>query len=181
MERFKYDIAISYKDELKDKVKRIVDFLEADNWNVYFAPNNQDEMVSQKLHSKLYQIYKNDSLLKVLIISDNYLNGEYTALEKRISLKCTQDERDKLLIINYTGKKLPKEFENIVFIDGKKVYEDEIAFMITKRVKQLKKKIKLSTYKYEDDCNQSININNGIILGDNLNGVNITYSKGDKR
>ena len=38
---YKYDIAISYKSEMEEKAAKIADFLMADGWKVFFAPEEQ--------------------------------------------------------------------------------------------------------------------------------------------
>ena len=41
--------------------------------------------MSEKLNEILYDIYKNQSLIRLLLISDAYLSSEWTQLEMRVS------------------------------------------------------------------------------------------------
>ena len=46
---YEYDIAISYKSEIEAKAARINDYLVKDGWNVFFAPEKQQELLSEKI------------------------------------------------------------------------------------------------------------------------------------
>lgn len=136
MTNYQYDIAISYKSELEEKAARINDFLVEDGWKVFFAPEQQQELLSEKIHQMLYGIYKNKSLMKVLLISDNYLTGDWTALEQRVSLQSTKEDRKRLLIVNYTDLLiLPGELRSLQYLDGRKYTEDQIAALVTERMR----------------------------------------------
>lgn len=172
-----FDIAISYKNEIEEKAARIKDFLEVDGWKVFFAPERQQELLSEKIHQMLYGIYKNRSIMKVLLISDNYLTGDWTALEQRASLQSTKEERKRLLIVNYTDLLvLPGELQPLQYLDGRKYTEDQIAALITERMHEFVLKNKSRT----DPCKKDrlekssqfsaakiIVNNNGVITGDN--------------
>lgn len=168
--KYEYDVAISYKSEIENKASKIADYLRADGWKVFFAPIEQQELLSEKIHQKLYDIYKNKSLMKILLISDSYLSGEWTSLEKRVSLESTKEERKRLLIVNYTDQIiLPGELGPLQYLNGQKLQEDEIASVITERLKKY-----LTDYVGEkteelEHTGKSVNIinNHGIIAGDN--------------
>lgn len=72
----KYDIAISYQSELEGKSSRIADYLQMKGMNVFFAPVKQMDILSGKLHQVLYDVYKNQSFIKVLLITEAYLKGK---------------------------------------------------------------------------------------------------------
>lgn len=134
---YEYDVAISYKSEIEERASRIYDFLIEDGWNVFFAPERQQELLSEKIHQMLYGIYKNKSLMKVLLISDSYLTGDWTSLEKRVSLQSTESDRKRLLIVNYTDRLvLPEELRDLQYLDGHKYTEDQIAALITERIRK---------------------------------------------
>lgn len=162
----KYDIAISYKSALNQEASRIADYLMADGWKVFFAPIEQQELLSEKLHKKLYEIYKNESLLKILLIDDAYLMGEWTQLEKRVSLESTKHDRKRLLIVNYTGDVLPDELNALVFLDGTRLHEDEIAAIATERLEQMQKQGRKNG-NMGKESSVVINNNYGVITGDN--------------
>lgn len=182
---YMYDVAISYKSEIQDRAAKIASYLKADGWKVFFAPLKQQEMLSEKIHQTLYDVFKNQSLVKVLLISNSYLEGEWTALEKRMSLESTKDERKRLLIVNYTNQiTLPGELRSLQYLDGCAMNEDEIAFLVTERLKKfLHKNPKQNTSKAVpskavDDTDEAygrINVinNKGIIAGDNATFGNI--------
>lgn len=177
---YQYDVAISYKSELEQTAARINDFLVEDGWEVFFAPERQQELLSEKIHQMLYGIYKNKSLMKVLLVSDNYLTGDWTALEQRVSLQSKKEDRKRLLIVNYTDLLvLPGELKSLQYLDGRKYTEDQIAALVTERMHDfvLKKeqrvdedmKKELGRSKIISSEKTIINNNGGIIAGDNSN------------
>ena len=58
--------------------------------------------------------------MKVLMVTKEYLQGEWTSLEMRMSLNSTDGDRRRLIIINYMGEALPDELKVFVYLDGNK-------------------------------------------------------------
>lgn len=176
---YEFDIAISYKSEIEKRAARIAEYLKMDGWKVFFAPVKQQELLSENIHAKLYDLYKNKSLLKLLLISENYLSGEWTSLEMRMALKSTIDDRKRLLIVNYTNLlRLPEELAELQYLDGNKLQEDEIAAVVTERLEKylVHKRTASSTenkYSCPENSTAGITINHGIIAGDNAHFGNI--------
>lgn len=153
---YQYDIALSFASEKESFVQEVAEYLKGEGWNVFFSPYNQREMLSENLKSKLFQVYQNESFVKVLFISEKYLTSEYTRLEARRSMESTKQERRRLIVVNYLGDKLPEEFKPLVYMDGKKT-SDEIAYMVSERIKELKK---CRTEKNKEQMND-VTINSG--------------------
>lgn len=172
---YEYDIAISYKSEIAERAAKINDYLLADGWKVFFAPDKQQELLSEKIHQMLYGIYKNKSLMKVLLISESYLEGEWTSLEKRVSLESTKEDRKRLLIVNYTDQiVLPGELQTLQYLDGNKFKEDEIAALVTERLKKCVVDIERGdNEKQNRDVSVKVVNNGGIITGNNAHFGNI--------
>lgn len=172
-----YDIAISYKSEIEDKAKKIAHYLEKDHWSIFFAPKDQQELLSEEISSQLYDIYKNRSRLKLLLISEGYLEGEWTSLEKRMALESTKGNRKGLLIVNYTNRiTLPGELKELQYINGNRMYEDEIASIVTERLKKcLDNSVTKVSEEKEQDEHVNIMVNHGIIAGDNAHFGNIQF------
>lgn len=176
---YEYDIAISYKSEMEETASKINDYLIMDGWNVFFAPDRQQELLSQKINQMLYGVYKNMSLLKVLLISENYLDSEWTSLEKRVSLESTKEDRMRLLIVNYTDRlTLPGELKELLYVNGNERKEDEIASLISHRLHILTQKNKdMETTSNNEQRASGVTINNerGIIAGDHAYIHNIKF------
>ncbi len=174
---YEYDIAISYKSEIEAKAGRINDYLVKDGWNVFFAPEKQQELLSEKIHQMLYGVYKNKSCMKVLLISKSYLDGEWTSLEKRVSLESTKEDRKRLLIVNYTDQIiLPGDLQELQYLDGRGLQEDEVASLVTERLcKYVKKSKKRQDKKQGWDEAGKVIIHNdgGIVARDNAHFGNI--------
>lgn len=177
---YKYDAALSYESESQDFVKEISDILTAEGWNIFFALDRRKELLSKNLKSELYRIYQNDSLVKVLFVTDKYLRSQYTMLEERRALSSARENPEKLIVVNFIGENLPKELKPFVYLEGNN-FPDEIAFWISERIKELKTG-KVITKKDEDVKRivegQSINIisnNGGYIFGDNAHLSNVSF------
>lgn len=176
---YKYDVALSYESESQDFVKEVSDILTAEGWNVFFALDRRKELLSKNLKSELYRIYQNDSLVKVLFVTDKYLKSQYTMLEERRALSSVRENPERLIVVNFVGEDLPKELKPFVYLESSN-FPDEIAFWISERVKELKTG-KLVTEKENEKkvaSQQSINIvsnNGGYIFGDNAHLSNVNF------
>lgn len=176
---YEYDVAISYKSELRNKAIKIADYLTADGWKVFLDENERQELLSQKIHQELYDIYKNRSLMKVLLLSDSYFEGEWTALEMRASIESTKQDRKRLLIVNYAKCPLPDSICSLQYLDGTKIHEDEIAYVITERISKYlinhaKDQGNLSHKNRNIEIKKVIN-NHGIVTGDHAHFGNIKF------
>ena len=185
--RYFYDVAVSYQSETEKSVGKIVDYLLIEGWKIFFAPIKQDEMFSEKLHVKLYDIYRNKSLLKVLFVTEKYLKSEWTQLEMSVAMESTKNEERRLLIVNFLNwGALPEKLNQYVYVDGNKYREHEIAGIISKRLRELVGSENFDERKGQEsgDCiNKSVIIqnNDGVIaFGDaNLGDMNRNgYGKG---
>lgn len=173
--KYKYDVAISYQSSLEKRASRLADYLQAESLDVFFAPIKQREMLSGKLHQVLYDVYKNQSFVKVLLVTEEYLHGEWTSLEMRMSLDSTDGDRRRLVIINYMGEALPDELKVFVYLDGNKLFEDQLASAVAQRIFDLKNKKRKEMYKQNsneriknDNLYPEVHFtNNGIVTGNN--------------
>lgn len=134
---YQYDVALSYESGLQDFVQEVASTLAGQGCKVFFAPDRQKEMLSANLKSKLYQVYQNESLVKVLFVTDEYLESEYTQLEMRRSVSSSREDTRRLIVVNFIGKKLPKELQPFVYLEGNSK-PDDVVFWVDERVKELK-------------------------------------------
>ncbi len=179
--KYKYDVAISYQSEIEERAAKIAGYLEREGLQVFYAPEKQKQIMSEKLNEILYDIYKNQSLIRLLLISDAYLSSEWTQLEMRVSKGEEKVDLRRRIIVDYTDKKqLPEDVKSMIYIDGRKTYEDDIASMTAFRIKELKSKIDDDWQKYEKKKNdEKITVinNTGIVTGDNASFGNINFGR----
>lgn len=156
---------------------------------MFFAPARQQELLSEKIHQMLYGIYKNKSLMKVLLISESYLAGDWTDLEKRVSLQSTERDRKRLLIVNYTAQLvLPGKLQSLQYLDGRKYSEDEIAALITERMREHVLKSMENDYKksqkqdeednFRDKSGNIVINRGGVVTGNNAHFGDIYFGEG---
>lgn len=136
--KYSYDIAISYQSKIKAKAIRINEYLQQDNWATYLRAETQQIIFSEKIHKIIYKIFKVDSFLKVLLISENYLEDELASLEVRLALESTKNNPERLIIVNYTQQNLSGKLQSLNNLNGYEHEEDEIASLITEHLKTLK-------------------------------------------
>lgn len=185
---YKYDVALSYQSESQEFVRDVSVFLTADGWNVYFDLDRKEEMLSQNLKSKLYQIYQNESLLDVLFVTDKYLQSQYTMLEERRALCCARKNAKRVIVVNFMGERLPKELKEFVYLEGSDP-SDEIAYRIGERIRELKKAI-VSQNDIENTeikkqtgsglIQKNVVTNTGIMFGNNANLKNVSFGRNGK-
>lgn len=182
--KYKYDVAVSYDAQSKELVKKVVTFLKSENFEVFFDIDRKSELLSENLEAKLYQVYQNESLVKVLFVTDKYLKNEYTLLEARRSFISAKDNHRRLIIINFMGKELPEPYSDFAYLDGS-LPADEIAYAVGERIRELKKecgsRVKAAesrpdTKIYIENIN-SIGKNDGIVAGNNASFRNISIHK----
>lgn len=185
---YKYDVALSYESASRDLVRRVAGYLRSESWRVFFAEDEQQEMLSEPLREKLYQIYEYDSLVKVLFVTDKYLQSEYTMLEKRCSLRSTRNSVRRLIVVNFLGKKIPEDLRDYVYLGGN-TYADEIASFIGRRIAECRDQVTADigrpTAQEADDSDTpqtgGVNIvNNGNFFGNNANLKNVKFEKDSK-
>lgn len=63
---YKFDVAVSYDSHCKKLVKEVVMYLKSEKFEVFFDEDERAELLSENLKARLYQIYQNESLMKVL-------------------------------------------------------------------------------------------------------------------
>lgn len=181
---YKYDVALSYESESQNFVQEVFAILAKEKWNIFFAPDRKKELLSQNLKSELYQIYQNESLVKVLFVTDKYMQSQYTMLEKRRSLSSARENERRLIVVNFIGERLPEELEPFVYLEGDN-FPDDIAFWISERIKELKA-AESSQNDIEDKRNEKksiaegtqINVvtnDGGIIFGNNADLNNVSF------
>lgn len=186
--KYKYDVAISYESHSRDLVAKITDFLKSEKWEVYLDVDRQQEMVSENLESSLYQIYQNESLVKVLFVTERYLKSKYTLLEARRSFDSTRQEPRRLIVVNFVDE-LPQPYKSYVYLSGD-LQADEIAAFIGRRIRELKvyekedaenenESSSRNTCKEAAEVNVNIvnNNNNGVIIGgqSSIGDINLRY------
>lgn len=177
---YKYDAAVSYDSHSRELVRKVVAYLKSDKHEVFFDLDKKSELLSEPLEPKLYQIYQNESLVNILFVTDAYLKNKYTLLEARRSFISAEQNCRKLIIVNFLGKDLPEPYNEYAYLDGS-LPADEIAYMIDKRIKELKEEC-YECYNSPDDkiyieTIQKIEHNNGIVTGSNAVIHDVSFHK----
>lgn len=176
---YKYDIAISYQSEMEEKAQKITDYLKTEGLNVFFAPECQLDIISEKLHTALYDIYRNQSFIRLLLVSDAYLSSKWTLLEKRVSESQNESDRRRIIVDYTETKSLPKDLKELVYIDGKSRHEDQIAVFTAEYIRKLKLDFESNDAKKEMDYSEErkVVVNHGVIIGDHAHFDNFNFGR----
>lgn len=173
----KYDVAVSYESGNRTIVQEIVEYIKSEGYSVFFDIEKREEILSEHLKAKLYQVYQNESLVKVLFVTENYLQNKYTLLEARRSINSATENRRKAIVVNYIGEQLPEPYKSYTYLNGD-LPADEIAYLIAKRVEELKGgKADLKKNFKEGDLLNPVSVikgNSGIVTGNNSVISNVT-------
>ena len=156
---YKFDVALSFSYDMEKEVQKVADFLEAAGLQVFFYESRQNELFSHDLDKKTYQIYHEQSLVKVLFVTELYGKRKYTQLEKRLSVDSTKFQKERLIIVNYLGKDIEAEFGTVIYIEGNKKTLDEIAMIVQQRVMDIKEE-----HKKRKACQHDKNNKKGIVV-----------------
>lgn len=181
---YEFDVAISYESSQSDYVNMVYRYLSQTDLAVFYDKARQDIMVSSDLKAKLFQIYRTESDICVLFVTSAYLLRENTMLEARSAIANTRNERNRLIVVNFTYrdtiKKLP---DNIVYLDGNHMEPDEVAGFIIDRYEQnremrLKPQRRMDVERRDERQNDfgartgnRINENHGVAIGSLSGGI----------
>lgn len=181
---YKYDVAVSYDSHSRELVKKVVTYLKSEKYEVFFDLDRKSELLSENLEAKLYQVYQNDSLVKVLFVTNKYLKNDFTLLEARRSFISAGENCRRLIVINFLDKDLPEPYSDFAYLDGA-LHADEIAYIIGERIKELKKECYNHVLPSEAGANTKVYIENinkighntGIVTGNNATIHNVSLHK----
>jgi len=125
---FKYDIALSYAGEQEIYVSRVARLLEAEGFQVFFAPECEDEFLGKDMITEFYRIYRYNSLFVAAFVTEDYVKKDITIHEAKTALMRTKDEKRNCLIpIYFNEARLEFINKDINYITGDKLREVEIA------------------------------------------------------
>lgn len=120
-----FDIAVSYASEQRDYVKRFVEFMRKKRLKVYFDVNEQTRMLGTLLHEELPHIYSQESLIRVIFLSEEYTNKPFTKLESEIILAENVFDKNKMYVFKFSDVSLPGLNRNMVYASIKDYPEPE--------------------------------------------------------
>lgn len=111
---YNYQIGISYADEQKKIAERIFNLLTEKGIKVFFAPNEESNYLGLNIYTELINIYENECKYIVAIISEEYLNKDYTNQELSVALTRNKNG-EKCLIPIYTSDARHKDISSDTF------------------------------------------------------------------
>ena len=141
MKSFKYDIAISFGHGDLVIAKKIAEYLTDKNIRVYLYTDKNN--AGYNLKEDTWNVYKENSIFALAIISTNYIKGKWAKEEIEVIL--TQPARFEfpyLLPVRVDGTKIDGLNSNVVYIDWTGNNADYIGDVVVERVKKFKARTK---------------------------------------
>ena len=129
---YKYQIGLSYASEQKKKAERLYNLLKEKGVNVFFAEKESSEFIGKDLFTTLINIYKNECKYIIAIISDEYIQKDYTNQELSVALERNNNGERCLIPVYTTKKRYRKISDDYYYIDANQKTEYEIVNEIIK-------------------------------------------------
>jgi len=145
-----FDIAVSYASEQREYVEKFVNFMEKKKLKVYFDRKEQARMQGKLLHEELAEIYSQNSMTRIIFLSNEYVNKPYTKFEAEIILAENVHEKYKMFIFKFDDVSLPGLNRNMIYSTIRE-YNDakEYAKLIYASIKNIRyKKKNENLYQY---------------------------------
>ena len=117
MDDMLYDFAVSYASEQREYVKRFVRFLKKRKYHVYYDKEEQSKMIGKILHEELSEIYSRKSKVRIIFLSKEYIQKDFTRFESEIILAENVYEKQKMFIFKFDEVLLPGLNRNVVYSD----------------------------------------------------------------
>ncbi len=134
----KYDVAISYASEQTQYASRLADILKRQGLNVFFAPKEQSVIVGENMAGAFNDIFRKQSLLTVLLISEEYIGKDWTMQELSAALDRNNSVDYCCIIpITFGRARTPKLDPDIAYIDADQSNPAEVAAIVRTKFRNI--------------------------------------------
>ncbi len=138
IEDIEFDVALSFPGEKRSFVSNIAKILRKnlDSDKLFYDFDYQSQLAKPNLDTLLQKIYRNNSKLIVVFLSNEYTQKEWCGLEWRAIrdiIKTKED--DKIMFIKFDDSPVDGVFSTDGYIDARHCTEKQIAKYILERIK----------------------------------------------
>lgn len=144
MDKYKYDVALSFAGEQRDYVKKLAKYLSDLGITTFYDEDHKIQLWGQNVIEYLEKVYYKDSRYCVIFISKEYKEKCWTVLEREIieERMLLQDDSNHfqkcILPVRFDDTKLPGIRNNLGVIYATKISPEELAQMIYKKIQYSK-------------------------------------------
>lgn len=134
----KYDVAISFSGEDRDKVRKLASALKSSNLHVFFDEWASEDLWGKDLYEYLTSVYR-ESTLTILVISAAYTKSQWTRAELKSLRNSAAHSTDyTILPVKVDDSEYPSELSSIGYIDLNSTSYEELAQLIKEKLKTAK-------------------------------------------
>lgn len=110
-----YLIAVSYASEQRNYVEKFVKYFKKKRINIYYDQFEQHQMVGQLLHEKLQIVYTEETLYRIIFLSNSYVNKPITKMESEHILADNIYNKGYLFVFRFDDSNLLGLNPNFVY------------------------------------------------------------------
>ena len=129
-----YDVVISYAGEDREHAKELVRALQQQSIRVFYDQQAIDRIAGEPLPQKLRDIYENQGLYCVVLLSEHYKNKQWTMQELKAALARLVRTQAYVLPILLDDTEVPRELSNIAFLTWRTHDAEKITDVILKKL-----------------------------------------------
>lgn len=112
-----YLLAVSYASEQRYYVEEFVSYFKKKKISIYYDRFEQQQMIGKLLHEKLQSVYTEETLYRIIFLSDSYINKPITKMEAEFILADNIYNKNFLFIFKFDDSNLPGLNPNFVYSD----------------------------------------------------------------
>lgn len=148
MEKYKYDVTLSFAGDDRHYVESVAKCLKSNNIKLFYDKYETVDIWGKNLYTHLDKIYQTESKYCVIFISKSYANSLWTNHERASAqARAFKENEEYILPVRLDETIIPGLLGTIAYIDGKNNSPDQICRLI---MNKLKIKINIPTEEPED-------------------------------
>lgn len=134
VDRFRYDLAISYAGEDRERIEGIVEKLRRKKIRLFYDIDRRSDLWGRNLRSELDLIYGSQARFVLAFVSRPYLKKPWTLYELDVCRRrLAHDSAHLLLVVDGTAT-LPDELSEVAHLDTRRASPQDIIDLIVSKL-----------------------------------------------
>lgn len=135
MARPRYDVALSFASEQRPFVRAVANHLRDASTSLFFDEFEQLSLWGKDLVEELDRVYRKDSRLVVMFISEAYKRKHWTSHERRSALAAALRRREYVLPVRFDDTDLDGLPDTVSYLDARKITPAALGPMIIEKLR----------------------------------------------
>jgi hypothetical protein len=132
----RYDVCLSFAGEHRKFVREVYEALTLHGVECFFDEPHQVELWGQDLAERFDEVFRKEAQFCVACVSQEWVDRTWPAHERRSALARMLEEPGYLLPVRFDDTEVPGLSPTIGYLDGTLLSPEELASLITKKVKR---------------------------------------------